>query len=207
MAFPARGRRSVAFGYAFFFEPQEQPAARQKENLATWRLDRFRADSQQTARAERFMLSSMNTSALAACPAANTHNSEWAMPLDARIEECKVGGATGDQPLCPPMSALAAVSRRGAPRGSDKADTLSGVSLTVGAVSSFSVKGSARSSRSSECSSLAPYWVPEEVKHYFRHRHPATDDGEVSSQKTDAALREIGRERELPAADDSHWSG
>ncbi|KAL1433189.1 hypothetical protein MTO96_012775 [Rhipicephalus appendiculatus] len=56
-----------------------------------------------------------------------------------------------------------------------------------------------------ECSSLAPYWIPEQIKHYFRHRHSATDGGEISSQKTDAALHEIGNEMELSADDESGW--
>ncbi|XP_054922608.1 uncharacterized protein [Dermacentor andersoni] len=88
--------------------------------------------------------------------------------------------------------------------GASEADTASGVSLTVGAVSSFSARQSGRSdTHASECSSLAPYWMPDEIKHYFRHRHSEED----SSGKTDVALREIGRERELPAIDDSDWSG
>ncbi|KAL3247846.1 hypothetical protein MRX96_056916 [Rhipicephalus microplus] len=83
-------------------------------------------------------------------------------------------------------------------------DTMSGVSLTLGAVSSFSSTQSCHSeTHASECSSLAPYWIPDDIKHYFRHRHSEEDD---SSEKTDVALRQIGLERELPAIDDSIWS-
>ncbi|KAL3184220.1 hypothetical protein MRX96_032334 [Rhipicephalus microplus] len=65
-------------------------------------------------------------------------------------------------------------------------------------------KDSSRSDKS-ECSSLAPYWIPEEIKHYFLHRHP--DSGEDdSSRKVDLGLRAIGLERELPAVDDSNWA-
>ncbi|KAH8032828.1 hypothetical protein HPB51_002982 [Rhipicephalus microplus] len=83
-------------------------------------------------------------------------------------------------------------------------DTMSSVSLTLGAVSSFSSTQSCHSeTHASECSSLAPYWIPDDIKHYFRHRHSEEDN---SSEKTDVALRQIGLERELPAIDDSIWS-
>ncbi|XP_075740442.1 uncharacterized protein LOC142786693 isoform X2 [Rhipicephalus microplus] len=86
-----------------------------------------------------------------------------------------------------------------------KTDTTSNVSLTVGAVSSISAKENGRSdTHASECSSLAPYWIPEQIKHYFRHRH--SQEEEDSSGKTDVALRAIGLERELPAIDDSSSS-
>ncbi|KAH7974032.1 hypothetical protein HPB49_008629 [Dermacentor silvarum] len=82
----------------------------------------------------------------------------------------------------------------------------SGVSLTIGAESSFNARGSGPSdSTPSECSSLAPYWVPEEIKHYFRHRHSSSEEDD-SSRKVDTALRAIGRERELPEIEDSDWS-
>ncbi|KAH7974031.1 hypothetical protein HPB49_008628 [Dermacentor silvarum] len=81
-----------------------------------------------------------------------------------------------------------------------------GSTTVSGAESSFSARGSGPSdSTPSECSSLAPYWVPEEIKHYFRHRHSGSEEDD-SSRKVDAALRAIGRERELPAIDDSDWS-
>ncbi|XP_065301951.1 uncharacterized protein [Dermacentor albipictus] len=88
--------------------------------------------------------------------------------------------------------------------GQKESGTASGVSLTVGAESSSSARGGGRSAdgAASECSSLAPYWMPEEIKHYFRHRHSEEDD---SSRKVDAALHAIGRERELPAIDDREW--
>ncbi|XP_049513536.1 uncharacterized protein LOC125940910 [Dermacentor silvarum] len=76
----------------------------------------------------------------------------------------------------------------------------------MGAASSFSTKNSGHSDgATSECSSLAPYWIPEEIKHYFLHRHSASEEDD-SSHKVDLALRAIGRERELPAIDDSDWS-
>lgn len=51
----------------------------------------------------------------------------------------------------------------------------------------------------SECSSLAPYWIPDEIKHYFVHRHsPNPEDEDDDTRRIDKALREIGLERELP---------
>lgn len=61
-----------------------------------------------------------------------------------------------------------------------------------------------------ECSSGAPYWIPDDIKHYFVHRHSLAgmgrDSSSSSSRHTDWALREIGRERELPTDDGNSWS-
>lgn len=59
---------------------------------------------------------------------------------------------------------------------------------------------------SSGCSSLAPYWIPEQVKHYFVHHHYKAAKKNSDSRIIDKALREIGLERELSTGDGSHWS-
>ncbi|KAL1475787.1 hypothetical protein MTO96_037025 [Rhipicephalus appendiculatus] len=82
--------------------------------------------------------------------------------------------------------------------------TQSGASQDTDAESSSVAKESGRSDKS-ECSSLAPYWIPEEIKHYFLHRRSECDEDD-SSRKVDLGLRAIGRERELPAIDDGNWS-
>ncbi|KAL1426225.1 hypothetical protein MTO96_018410 [Rhipicephalus appendiculatus] len=64
-------------------------------------------------------------------------------------------------------------------------------------------RNSARETGTVSGVSLAPYWIPDEIKHYFRHRHSEEDD---SSRKTDVALREIGLERELPAINGKNCS-
>lgn len=58
---------------------------------------------------------------------------------------------------------------------------------------------------SSGCNSLAPYWIPEEVKHYFVHHHSEAAKKSSNSRITDKALFEIGLERELSTGDGSHW--
>ncbi|KAL1477936.1 hypothetical protein MTO96_035351 [Rhipicephalus appendiculatus] len=61
-----------------------------------------------------------------------------------------------------------------------------------------------------ECSSAAPYWIPDDIRHYFVHRHSLAGMGggadSSSSRHTDWALREIGRERELPTDEGNSWS-
>ncbi|KAH6946362.1 hypothetical protein HPB50_013072 [Hyalomma asiaticum] len=180
-ALPAQARRPVAFGYAFFIEPQRQPlTTRPEDSLELSRLDQH--DSRQVARVERFVLDQNRLAA-----SANTTG-----PL------MLMGTCTDEQ--------MASYRGGASSNGSSGLFTVSGISLT-GARSSFSIKGSARSSRESECSSLAPYWVPDEIKHYFRHRHSELHCNESSSQKNDAALQEIGNERELSGDDESGWIG
>lgn len=79
--------------------------------------------------------------------------------------------------------------------------------------SSFSSRESGRSqsmvvdeASSSGCSSLAPYWIPEEIKHYFVHHHSEAAKRDYDSRIADKALRDIGLERELSTGDGSHWS-
>ncbi|KAH6923113.1 hypothetical protein HPB50_022252 [Hyalomma asiaticum] len=101
-------------------------------------------------------------------------------------------------PVVPPSRA---VPGRGA-----RSSAASGASLTTGTELSSSRRSSKHSdgASKSECSSLAPYWVPDEIKHYFRHRHSASDEDD-SSRKVDAALQAIGLERELPTIDSGDW--
>ncbi|KAH6938991.1 hypothetical protein HPB50_015445 [Hyalomma asiaticum] len=129
--------------------------------------------------------------------AVDAPNMERVALLERNLEGQK-GGTRKPQPPFPVLAISKASNRR-----PPETDTTSGTSLTIGAVSSFSARDSVRSdSHASECSSLAPYWIPDQIKHYFRHRHSEEDN----SDKTDLALRAIGLERELPAIDDTDWA-
>ncbi|KAH6921451.1 hypothetical protein HPB50_000599 [Hyalomma asiaticum] len=116
----------------------------------------------------------------------------------ADVPNVKQAGDAEGQNVVPPSGA---VPDRGA-----RSSAPSGVSLTTGTELSSSRRSSKHSDSASksECSSLAPYWVPDEIKHYFRHRHSASDEDD-SSGKVDAALQAIGRERELPTIDSGDW--
>ncbi|KAH7955576.1 hypothetical protein HPB52_001382 [Rhipicephalus sanguineus] len=119
------------------------------------------------------------------------------------MSSCHISPAGGPKKATPPSSALA--TPEASESSARQTDTVSSVSRTVGATSSFSATETRRSdTHASECSSLAPYWIPDQIKHYFRHRH--SEENGDSSGKTDVALREIGLERELPAIEDTNSS-
>ncbi|KAL1480134.1 hypothetical protein MTO96_051285, partial [Rhipicephalus appendiculatus] len=160
---------------------------------AVSRADQLRLANRDSVTSDRFR------SRLRAATVPDAPNLERVALMDKKLEGRKTVAKKKAQPPFPVLT-IPEASKNSALETS----TTSGVSLTVGAVSSFSDRESSRSdTHASECSSLAPYWIPEEIKHYFRHRHSEEDE---SSGKTDVALREIGLERELPAIDDSNWS-
>ncbi|KAH6921452.1 hypothetical protein HPB50_000600 [Hyalomma asiaticum] len=90
-------------------------------------------------------------------------------------------------PVVPPSRAV--------PRGGARSSAASGASLTTGTELSSSRKSSKHSdgASKSECSSLAPYWVPDEIKHYFRHRHSASDEDDSSRKLMFGKVRNDSR--------------
>ncbi|XP_065311577.1 uncharacterized protein [Dermacentor albipictus] len=192
MAFLWQAGGPLAFWYAYFFNPEEPNpvASREEPHPGMSREDQPRVQDRDSAGADTFR---MDLPRPGAAIATKAHVKEW-------VADGRKGRGSGKSE--PPFAILTIPET--VEKGASEADTASGLSLTVGPVSSLGAGQSGRSdTHASECSSLAPYWMPDEIRHYFRHRHWEED----SSGKTDVALREIGRERELPAIDDSDWSG
>ncbi|KAL1467128.1 hypothetical protein MTO96_026286 [Rhipicephalus appendiculatus] len=195
MAFRSQGRRPVLFGCAIFLNRGGRRSQASQEELICG-VDQMRCENRYSVSSDALREA---WSQLGAAPAADTPDAEHIALLDRNAEGRKASGPkeTKRPSAVLGISETSEISAR-------QTDTASSLLLTVGAASSFSARESGRSdTHASECSSQAPYWIPDQIKHYFRHRHSQEDD---SSGKTDLALREIGLERELPAIDDSSSS-
>ncbi|KAL3247974.1 hypothetical protein MRX96_056750 [Rhipicephalus microplus] len=146
MAFSLPGRRPEAFGYARFRNP-EQPtsAVGQEERVSP--ANKLQLASRDSVTSDRFR---QDWSRLRAASATDARSFELITFLGKKFEDPK---AAGQQPPFPVLTIPKATKSCAL-----ETETVSGVSLTVGPVSSFSARGSCRTDTdTSECSSLTPF--------------------------------------------------